>query len=138
VTTPCSHYAIDGKRWLVFPQKSQCCFCCDSAHGCGILKPDWLSGAEYKGEEKIVDTVFDKWSQDGMFGNNYLWVAKDADHTPRRLDQGGVHITDYSTHSFRKMNIPDSIFALPQYCNTASPVNCPLESICGKLRTSEQ
>ena len=62
VTTPCQHITTDSKRWIVFPQKSQCCFCCDSAHGCGILKPNWLADAEYKGQEKLIDTLFDKWS----------------------------------------------------------------------------
>jgi hypothetical protein len=67
VTTACQHITVDNKRWLVFPQRSQCCFCCDSAHGCGILKPDWLADAEYKGQDKIVDTLYDKWSKDGTY-----------------------------------------------------------------------
>ncbi len=81
------------------------------------MKPDWLKDAKYLGEEKIVDTMYDKWSLDGMFGYNYQWVAQNADKVPRKLDQGGVHITEYSTHSFRKQTFPDSVFALPQYCN---------------------
>ena len=86
------------------------------------------------GEEKIVDNVYEKWSKDGMFGYNWFWSSKDDNRTPRRLDEGGSHITDYSTHSFRKIDFPDSVFALPQYCNTKTIVKCPLESICGKLR----
>jgi len=66
VTTPCQSYTVNNKRWLVFPNRSSCCFCCDSDHGCGILKPDWLADAEYKGQEKIIDTFYDKWSKDGM------------------------------------------------------------------------
>lgn len=69
-----------------------------------------------------------------MFGYNWLWVSKDQERTPRRLDEGGSHITDYSTHSFRRQTFPESIFALPQYCNTKTPSNCPLESFCGKHR----
>lgn len=65
VTAPCTLIARQNKRWVIFPTESQCCFCCDSAHGCGILRPDWLNGAEYKGGEKIIDTVYDKWSKDG-------------------------------------------------------------------------
>lgn len=65
VTTPCQHIAVENKRWLIFPQRSQCCFCCDGQHGCGILKPDWLADAIYKGQEKIVDTNYDRWSKDG-------------------------------------------------------------------------
>lgn len=48
-TTPCTHITVENKRWIVFPQKKQCCMCCDSAHGCGILRNDWLDGAEYLG-----------------------------------------------------------------------------------------
>lgn len=86
VNTPCVQYTVNNKRWIAFPQKSVCCFCCDSSHGCGILAPDWLKGAEYKGEEKIIDTVYNKWSKDGDVGYNYFWANKDQDNTPRRLD----------------------------------------------------
>ena len=137
VSTPCIHYTVNNKRWLAFPQKKVCCFCCDSAHGCGILRSDWLRDAKYEGEEKIIDTVYEKWSQDGMFGYNYFWASKSESRAPRKLDQGGKHITDYSTHSFRKQTFEDSVFALPVYCNQETIVNCPLESICGKLRNRE-
>jgi hypothetical protein len=32
-----------GKRFLDFPDKKYCCFCCDSTHGCGIVAPDWIA-----------------------------------------------------------------------------------------------
>lgn len=72
----------------------------------------------------------------GDFGYNYFWTATN-DQVPRRLDENGTHITDYNIHSFHNQTIPfaDSTFALPSYCNVQSPSNCPLESICGKLRT---
>lgn len=40
-----------GRRFLDFPEKKYCCFCCDSAHGCGIVSPDWIakSNATYQG-----------------------------------------------------------------------------------------
>jgi len=50
VTTPCQHLTVNKKRFIIFPAKSQCCFCCDADHGCGILKPDWLKDADYKGK----------------------------------------------------------------------------------------
>ena len=40
----------EGKRYLDFPEKNYCCYCCDAAHGCGILKPDWISDATYEGQ----------------------------------------------------------------------------------------
>lgn len=76
------------------------------------------------------------WSEIGDVGYNYWWVTADDNTTPRRLDENGDHITDYNVHSFRKMTFPESAFALPSYCNTQSPSNCPLTSICGKLRAS--
>ena len=45
----CTHYVSEGKRYLDFPEKNYCCYCCDAAHGCGILKPDWMSDAAYEG-----------------------------------------------------------------------------------------
>jgi hypothetical protein len=66
VSTYCQLYTVNSKRYIVFPQKNQCCFCCDSSHGCGILKKDWLSGAKYLNTERIVDTTYDKWSKDGI------------------------------------------------------------------------
>ena len=85
VSTPCQHFTTASKRWIVFPDKYQCCFCCDSAHGCGILSPFWLEGAEFMGEERIGGSTFDKWSKSGS-GYNYLWVTQDAASIPKRLD----------------------------------------------------
>jgi hypothetical protein len=65
VSTPCHHVAVNNKRWIYFPQRAQCCFCCDAAHGCGILKPDWLADAEYKSQDIIDGVKYDKWSKDG-------------------------------------------------------------------------
>ena len=50
VTTPCQQITADNKRWVIFPNKTSCCLCCDAAHGCGILKPSWLAGAQYLGQ----------------------------------------------------------------------------------------
>ena len=49
--TPCTHYVTEGKRYLHFPEKNDCCYCCDSEHGCGVLKPDWVSGGKFQGYE---------------------------------------------------------------------------------------
>lgn len=53
VTTPCQSLTVSGNRWIVFPQRSQCCLCCTSAHGCGILAPDWLKESDYMGQASI-------------------------------------------------------------------------------------
>eukprot|EP00882_Tetradesmus_deserticola_P020734 GHRQ01022404.1.p2 GENE.GHRQ01022404.1~~GHRQ01022404.1.p2 ORF type:complete len:132 (+),score=31.68 GHRQ01022404.1:1-396(+) len=48
--TPCTHLVVSGQRYLIFPELKQCCKCCSSAGGCGILAPTWLDAAEYTGQ----------------------------------------------------------------------------------------
>lgn len=47
VVTACTQLIRDKKRYLMYPQRRQCCVCCDQAHGCGTLKRDWLSTSKY-------------------------------------------------------------------------------------------
>lgn len=76
--TPCSHIvtegiklsSLKGKRYLHFPEHDYCCYCCDDAHGCGVLKPDWAADA------KFVEVVSDangvsheKWNKKGLQDN---------------------------------------------------------------------
>ena len=88
VNTPCHSLTVGGNRWTVFPSRSQCCLCCTSQHGCGILAPDWLKGADYQGISVIDGASFDKWHEKGAFSENYLYVTVDEEY-PRRLDEGG-------------------------------------------------
>jgi hypothetical protein len=67
VNTLCQHLVVNEKRYIVFPEKSQCCVCCDASHGCGIVKQDWFVDGKYLGQEKIVDTIYDKWVKPGTF-----------------------------------------------------------------------
>jgi len=41
--------------------------CCDASHGCGIMKQDWFKDGKYLGQERIVDTMYDKWVKPGKF-----------------------------------------------------------------------
>ena len=50
---PCTHIVNAGNRYIYRPEKNSCCFCCNASHGCGILKHDWMSGAEYIDEESF-------------------------------------------------------------------------------------
>jgi hypothetical protein len=71
VTTKCQHLIVNDKRYIVFPEKQQCCFCCDASHGCGIVKPDWFKDGKYLGQEKIVDIAYDKWVKPGNSLTNF-------------------------------------------------------------------
>ena len=128
VTTPCTQTTVDGKRYIIYPEKRYCCMCCDSAHGCGALKQDWLTGADFLGVERLIDTSYDKWSLDGMFGYNHFWTSQGG-NVPRRLDENGDHITDYLANTYANKTFDATYFALPTYCTG----KCPLATICGKL-----
>lgn len=125
-TTPCTHLTVDNKRWIIFSQKKQCCLCCDAAHGCGVLKKDWLADAEYLGVEKILDTNYNKWNATGRI----FWVTDDDRVIPRRLDEGQSHVTDYLVHTFTTKALSDSVFEVPSYCTD----ECPATTVCGKFR----
>jgi hypothetical protein len=49
--TPCTQLVRDGKRYIIYPFLRSCCECCDAAHGCGIMRRDWLREAEYVGKD---------------------------------------------------------------------------------------
>lgn len=133
VTTACTQLTVNNKRYIIFPQKRQCCYCCNSQKGCGILSKNWLDKADYLGTERLIDTNYDKWSKDGDFGYNHFWVTQDPKHIPRRLDENGEHLTDYLVNTFTNTTLDDSYFALPTYCGG----NCPLTTICGKFQETQ-
>lgn len=113
-----------------FPDKNYCCFCCDSDHGCGIVKTDWLvtSNASYKGLEKLDDgQSYIKWEIQGLQDN--LYYHKDDElKTPRRLYQVSDDLMDFSNY---KVGITDpNVFNLPSYCKD----KCGFTTICAALR----
>ena len=48
--TPCTQLDRNGKRFISYPFMRQCCYCCDSAHGCVVPPRDWLKNAKYAGK----------------------------------------------------------------------------------------
>ena len=129
VSTPCTQTTVHDRRYIIYPQRRQCCFCCDSAHGCGILKTTWLDGANYMGMETIDGTAYDKWEKKGG-EDNYWWATTDNDQIPRRLQEGDSHVFDFVVSSFENITFPDTLFEIPTYCTSS----CPLSSICGQFR----
>lgn len=139
--TPCTVLIVGGRRWQIFPQHSVCCLCCTSAHGCGPLRPDWLLGADYQGEETLDGTKCEIWHKTGknqsylgFTTEDYLYTTSDERRIPRRLDEGEMSIANYDLDTFVKKDFEESVFALPPYCNSVKPTHCPLTSICGLLR----
>lgn len=53
---------------------------------------------------------------------DYYYARKDAKSTPRRIDAGHARIEDFIMSSYSEEEVPESVFALPSYCNsTCSP-----------------
>ena len=67
--TPCTHYVSEGIRYLYFKNLNYCCACCTAENGCGILKYDWLKGAEKVKEYQVNNDNFVIWNQKGLQDN---------------------------------------------------------------------
>lgn len=132
--TPCTHYVVDGKRFLYFPKRDYCCYCCDSAHGCGVLKPDWLSGAVYTGKRTDGNGVsYNVWDKKGLQSNLY-WATEDG--VMAKIDQQPNDLQEYDVNTYKESIADASVFNLPQKCNPNS--KCPFVSVCTPLRAFSQ
>ena len=129
-TTPCHQLVRDSKRYIIFTLLRQCCFCCDGAHGCGILKRDWLKGAKFVGKEDLNGQIFNKFT-DADSQTDY-WATTDTKEIPRKLVEGGQIFKDFIMNTFSEEYIAETIFALPSYCNEAA--DCPASSACSRFR----
>ncbi len=129
-TTPCIQLVRESKRYLIFPLLRQCCFCCDSAHGCGILKRDWLKNAKFSGKDELNGQIFNRFI-DSDSKTDY-WATTDSRQVPRKLAEGGEIFKEFILNTYSEDYIADSIFALPSYCSGAA--DCPASSECGRFR----
>jgi len=121
--TPCTQLVLEGVRWVIYPEKKSCCQCCHAANGCGILKPTWMSGAEYLGEKSGEY----KWNKPGLQANYYYETVKGRVLT--QIDQVPNDVQYYDPDSF-KLTIAqeEEVFRLPDYCVKGD--KCSLFSTC--------
>ena len=121
--TPCSQLVLDGIRWVIYPEKKECCQCCDAGHGCGILKPTWMLGAQFLGE---INGVY-KWNKPGLQANYYYERA--SDRRLLQIDQVPNDIQYYDADSFAtSIKDEDDVFRLPAFCVKGK--KCSLFSTC--------
>ena len=57
---PCTQLVREKKRYMIFPTIKLCCFCCDSEHGCGILRRDWIRTAKFVGIDELDQKFYNK------------------------------------------------------------------------------
>ena len=130
--TPCSHIVVEGDRYLYFPEKNYCCYCCSSDHGCGLLKPNWLDGAKFVDyvKEEGDETVFEKWNKPGLQDNFYM--ARASDRVMRQMDQVPNDIQTFDMASYYEGIRDENVFNLPDKCS--KKFTCPIYSVCSALR----
>ena len=103
-------------RYILYPMRKECCACCDAAHGCGILKQDWLAGAEFVGDETFDGMAVRRWNKKGLQPNYYLETADD-DRRPVQVDQVPNDIMTFETSTF-DTRVPAGIFDFPDWCDS--------------------
>lgn len=91
--TPCSQIVREKKRYVVFPALKICCFCCDSDHGCGILRRDWLRNTTFAGVDELSGQFFNKFVDEAA-GIQY-WTTTDAQQIPRKLAEDKAIFKDF-------------------------------------------
>ena len=86
-------------------------------------------------ENLSINGVFQvniKFYLDGAATDLY-YAAKTEQRTPRRLVTGTESITDYIMNTYSTDPIPDTVFALPDYCKNA----CPATTVCGRFQAEK-
>ena len=130
----CTHYVQDGVRYLHYPNdKTKCCQCCSADHGCGLLKPDWLSGAKFVGTVTFEGKSAYKWDQAGLQSNFYYETAKPnpLERVMLGIDQQPNDLQVFDPATFTT-NFDESLITLPSECVDSEYCNL---GICNGLRS---
>jgi len=131
--TPCTQLVVDGIRYNIYPELKECCACCSDANGCGVLKPDWLSSAEFQGQTKDTNgTSLYKWDIKGVQSNYYYETIQDkpTDRVMHEIYQVSDDDQIFDVTSYTE-EIDESIWTLPDYCDASK--SCSLVSACSAV-----
>ena len=129
--TPCSHYVSGGDRYLYYPVLDECCYCCSSEHGCGILRPDWMNNGTFLGQVDHLGISSYKWDKQGLQHNYYFETVAD-----NPLDRVMLGIYQ-EPNDFQDFQLPRGVpieddFVLPSKCKKNH--ECSLMSTCTLVR----
>jgi hypothetical protein len=131
--TPCTQYVAGGDRFLFYPKLNECCYCCSAEHGCGILKPDWMTGASFIGIEDHNGVNSYKWDQKGL-QHNYYFETVSEKSTDRVMLGIYQEPNDYQDFHLDRSIPNKSDFTLPSQCKKST--KCSLISTCTAVRSS--
>ncbi|GAQ86551.1 hypothetical protein KFL_002960060 [Klebsormidium nitens] len=127
--TACTQLVVDGMRYIFFPEHKYCCSCCSAEAGCGILRRDWLHGAQYLGQEEVEGQMCNKWKQAGL-QNNYFWETLDG--VPLQIYMEPNEKITFRTETYAEEEINASLFELPPWgCEKACTGLCSVPGARG-------
>lgn len=130
----CTQYVDEGVRYLYYPKSDSCCNCCSAEHGCDVLKPTWLTGAEFLGEVTFQGQTAYKWDQAGLQSNLYFETAefKPSDRIMLGIDQqpNDFQIFDSATYT---TEFDSALIQKPAACKDAGYCNL---GICTAVRNA--
>ena len=123
--TACDHLIVDGKRYIVFPEKKYCCKCCVASEGCGVVKKNWAENATAITSTEASMNVF---LIKGLQNNFY---AEDAvKRTPAKIYMEPISDMVFTTSSYSEdPKFSDEDFALPSDSGDCEK-KCPYLSMC--------
>lgn len=61
------------------------------------------------------------------------YATKTEQRIPRRITTGNYRINDFIMNTYSTDPIPETTFAVPQYCQNT----CPATTICGKYQMNQ-
>jgi hypothetical protein len=130
--TPCSHIVVNGDRYLYYPELNECCYCCSAEHGCGMLKPAWMEGAEYLGIEEFKVQKAHKWDKPGLQHNIVYESLEEEpiDRTLMAIYQAPTDMMEFKND--RKMRVDYDMLELPSICQKNK--SCNIVSVCTAIR----
>ncbi|KAL4473502.1 hypothetical protein ABPG74_022366 [Tetrahymena malaccensis] len=128
--TACEQIVVNGDRFLYYPERNDCCYCCSNEHGCGVLKPTWLQNAIFEGETTFNGIPAYKWNQKGLQNNFYYETIAEnpLDRVMLQIDQQPNDIQNFS-QSRRTEFQP---ITLPSICKKEN--TCSYLSTCTGVR----
>ena len=114
--TPCSQIVNNGNRFIYYAQKNVCCYCCNSAAGCGMLFPGWMTNASYVDTEVHNGVKTYKWNKPGLQSN---YIYETIDPTPTNRVTVSIYQVSDDDMEFgaRSSTLPSGILNLPSICS---------------------
>ena len=131
--TPCTHLVVNGNRYLYYPELNQCCYCCNSTSGCGVLFPGWMQDSTYIDTEIHNGVLTYKWFKQGN-EENFFWETTGGVPTNRVTIAINQVTEDDMDFGPRSSTFPADAFNLPGICTLSTTCNW---GFCQELRNGE-